>query len=484
MHPAREEPAIDTPDQTSRAGSTAGAGFSRHRFLLAFSLLSVLMGTSAGTAVVVAALYGLSLGADERMLGLIAGSQSVGILVMGLPVGVLVDRYGPTRLFVLGNLLGGAVYGLIPLVPTAEFLLQCMALISFFMPLRFVSLNALFMERLPAIGVSKAGWARAAYMLGLLLVGPLLAARLTEVMDFPSIYRLIAASFGLTVLISPIVFGGRTKPARTTKRLSFRELGSAVALLGQDRQLRRICSAEFMVQALNAYYAFFIIVIAVEILGLSSESASALAAAEGCSMVAALLFLGHPVSRMRPHSVFRIGLAAILAALALLGLARNAPLLWAGGTLLGLGLGMLQIVVISRLARVGARFGQGKVSGLNALVGPSGSFLGSLLGGVFGHALGLQGVFLLFVPLFGLVVWPLLFGEDSHPNRIVRARRWIPRPSLAAALAIALVAGSHPPLPPDFAVLEGKAAELWLKLRSTFEPTPASAAARPDSQPI
>jgi len=445
------------------------------------------MGTSAGTAVVVAALYGLSLGADERMLGLIAGSQSIGILVMGLPVGILVDRYGPTRLFVLGNLLGGTVYGLIPLVPTAEFLLQCMALISFFMPLRFVSLNTVFMERLPAIGVSKAGWARAAYMMGLLLVGPLLAARLTELMDFPSIYRLIAASFGLTVLISPIVFADCAKPGQTVKRLTIREVGTALALLGQDRQLRRVCSAEFMVQALNAYYAFFIIVIAVEVLGLSPESASGLAAVEGCSMVAALLFLGHPVSRMSPHSVFRIGLAAILTALPLLGLGRSAPVLWAGGLLLGLGLGMLQIVVISRLARVGGRFGQGKVSGLTAVVGPSGSFLGSLLGGVFGHSLGLQGVFLLFAPLFGLVVWPLLFGQDSHSNRVASAenpRHWTPRPSLAAALAIALVAGSYPPLPSDLAALEGKAAELWLKLRSALEPKPASAAARPYPQPI
>lgn len=486
---------IETPSSHTESRPTANTrpnrptsdAFPRHHFLLAFSLLSVLMGTSAGTAVVVAALYGLSMGADERMLGLIAGSQSVGILIMGLPVGVLVDRYGPTRLFVLGNVLGGVVYALIPLIRTPEFLLQCMALISFFMPMRFVSINTLFMERLEVVGVSKAGWGRAAYMLGLLLVGPLFAAKLVQVLDFATIYRLIAASFGLTVLLSPIVFSGYVRPARAAKRLNFRDIGASVALLGQDPQLRQICSSEFMVQALNAYYSFFIIVIAIHVIGLNSESASGLVAAEGCSMVAALLFLGHPVSRMGSHVVFRIGLAAILGALLLLGLGPSAPPLWVGGILLGLGLGMLQIVVIARLARVGSRFGQGKVSGLNALVGPSGSFLGSLLGGVFGHTLGLQAVFLLFAPMFVLVVAPLLFARSSNSPRAVRTdstQRRIPKPSLAAALAIALVSASPSPIPPDFSEMEGTAAELWLKLRSAFEPKSASAATRDNSQPI
>ena len=46
-------------------------------------------------------------------------------------------------------------------------------------------------------------------------------------------------------------------------------------------------------------------------------------------------------------------------------------------------------------ARAGARFGHGALSGVNALVGPSGSFLGGVLGGVVGRALGLPAVFLL-----------------------------------------------------------------------------------------
>ncbi|HEX6242777.1 MAG TPA: MFS transporter, partial [Polyangiales bacterium] len=86
----------------------------RHRFLIVFAALSSLMGTSVGIARVTTSLYAVDLGADARVLGLIAASQSVGILVVSMPVGVLVDRYGARIPFLVGSLLAGLVYALIP----------------------------------------------------------------------------------------------------------------------------------------------------------------------------------------------------------------------------------------------------------------------------------------------------------------------------------------------------------------------------------
>lgn len=87
----------------------------RNRFLLTFAVLASLMGTTVGMAQVSASLYAVELGSSKTMLGLIAGSQSIGVLMMSLPIGVLVDRFGPTRPFVLGTLLAGVTYALLPL---------------------------------------------------------------------------------------------------------------------------------------------------------------------------------------------------------------------------------------------------------------------------------------------------------------------------------------------------------------------------------
>lgn len=74
--------------------------------------------------------------------------------------------------------------------------------------------------------------------------------------------------------------------------------------------------------------------------------------------------------------------------------------LWGGGAMLGLGLGLLQIHNLTQFSRVGARLGHGRVAGFSALAGPAGSLVGGLLGGTLGQWIGLQMVFLVFVPLF------------------------------------------------------------------------------------
>lgn len=92
-------------------------------------------------------------------------------------------------------------------------------------------------------------------------------------------------------------------------------------------------------------------------------------------------------------------------ALLLLALAQHLAWLWVGGALLGVGLGLLQIHTLTQFAQLGARLGRGRVSGLSALAGPSGGLVGGLLGGTLGAVVGLQTVFLFFLPVFAGVVW-------------------------------------------------------------------------------
>lgn len=121
---------------------------------IVFALLASLMGTSVGVAKLTTALYAIELKADAFQFGVLVAGQMFGTLFMSLPTGFLVDHFGPWRLFVAGSTPAGATYALVPLVAHPAFLLGCTVAISFFMPLRFVSLNTVFSSR-------SARWVRA-----------------------------------------------------------------------------------------------------------------------------------------------------------------------------------------------------------------------------------------------------------------------------------------------------------------------------------
>jgi hypothetical protein len=87
-----------------------------------------------------------------------------------------------------------------------------------------------------------------------------------------------------------------------------------------------------------------------------------------------------------------------------LGLGDATVALLAGSACLGLGIGLIEIGVIGRMAVLGTQLGQSRMAGLNAVAGPGGALLGGLAGGSLGNWLGLQPVYLLFVPVLWLVM--------------------------------------------------------------------------------
>ncbi|MGZ5055745.1 MAG: MFS transporter, partial [Methylobacter sp.] len=264
----------------------------RNRFLLAFASLSSLMGVGTGLAKMATSLYSIHLGADESMTGLISGAQIIGILFMGLPVGFWVDRIGPTPLFLTGSVLAGLMYITIPQIPSAEFLLICTAVISFFMPLRFISLNTIFMRQLENIGESKAGWYRGSHMMGMFFLGPVVAPSLIEHFHYEGVFYLIGLVIALTIVLSPIVLKSyglkspRTQPHERTK------LRVQLALLYAHPELRQVSLIESCCHGMTMFYSFFIVVIAINDLHLDTALATGLVSVHGMAYVAALFFMG------------------------------------------------------------------------------------------------------------------------------------------------------------------------------------------------
>ncbi|WP_148716133.1 MFS transporter [Chitinolyticbacter meiyuanensis] len=373
----------------------------RHRFLLAFVLLSSLAGLSVGVAKVATSLYALHLAASDIELSLIAGAQSAGILLMSMPIGVLVDQLGPLKLFTFGSVSAGLLYLLTPLLPVPLLLALTAVLISFCMPCRFVSLNAVFMQQLDQVGVAKAGWFRGTHMIGFFLLGPALAVALIAAVDYFGTYALVGLSFFATAALAPLVMRHYTPAAGRT--LSVAAVREQFALLKEDRELARISLIEFVSQAANQYYGFFIVVIALRQFDFSASAAASLVTVQGALFVFALFALGTLLQRVGEHRFYQASFLTIVAALLLLGLSHGAAWLWLGGAALGLGLGMMQTVNISRFARASARLGRGRVAGVNAFVGPAGGLVGSVAGGWLGQSFGLQSTFVLLAPVFLLL---------------------------------------------------------------------------------
>lgn len=385
-----------------------------NRFLLVFAVLASVMGTSVGTAKVVTSLYALHLGATEFQLGLIASGQVFGTLAMSVPVGFLVDHHGPARLFVIGSVLAGVIYVVIPLVPHPAFLLGAVTAIGFFMPMRFVSLNSVFFEQIRTLGEHKAGWYRGTHMTGMFLVGPGLAVALVAAAGFTGTWWLIAASFAFTIVLSPIVLARYARPGRGGRRPSLADIGRDLATLTRDRELRQVNLIDCAAQATNAFNATFIIAIALKVFHRPPSEAAAYVTGHGVVFIATLFVAGLLVRRVGSTRSCLGALAMATVGVTMLALAPEARWLWPGVVLLGFALGLLQTVTLTRIARIGARLGQGKVSGLNLFAGPMGALLGTFLGGLVGQAFGLQRAYLLFVPVHLLLaVW---LARASHPT--------------------------------------------------------------------
>jgi MFS family permease len=385
------------------------------RFILSFMLVASTAGQGLGTAKVATSLFAVALHASDFELGLIAAAQTIGILFMGLPTGVLIKRFGPLLLFSLGSLLAGMWYALAPLIPHAWFLIACSALVSFCMPLRFVSLNTVFMSQLNQIGAAKAGWFRGTHMIGFMLLGPMLAVWLVASLGFVGAFWALAALFMVPVFIAPMMFRDYKVDPATAPRINWQSLVHPLSLLKHEVSLRYTTLIEFASSAAMMYFTFFMVVIAIKNYGFSAPAAASLVTLYGAVYMAALFGMGLLLERLGEKIFYQSGFTLVAAGLLCLAVPLTEHWLWLGAPLLGLGLGAVNVVNMSAFANIGQRVGMANISALSSFAGPVGSLLGSIAGGLLGHVWGLQALFyplaLLFLALVVLVYYRYPFGQ-------------------------------------------------------------------------
>jgi len=378
--------------------------------VLPYMALAMMAGTTAGMLRALSPVFAIHLGASNAQIGVVAGLESLGMAAMTLPAGVLVSRYGPRRVYVIASLIITSVYCLVPWSLSWIVLGAGLCIGGSCMPFRIVSVSSSFLERLRALGRSKAGWYSASGTVGTLLTGPALATFLL------TRYGTTAGYLGVAILFAGMGLGGTVILARNPPpgpRRGFLESFAESARLLRDPVVSAICMIEVSTGLVFAFFSAFIVVTAIRRVGLSEPAAISVRMFEGLVAVATMAVGGFLVKNRPLVWFYRLSLMLIVSGFGMLALAHTYPGLVLATLFLGSGLGITSLINIIRLSASDAP--KSRISSLQLFSSMGGGFLGAMLGGLLTKFLGLQGMFVSGALLYVLLAWRWCFREAITP---------------------------------------------------------------------
>jgi len=374
-------------------------------------LLGVLAGTSNGVAKVVLPLYAAALHATPWQIGLVGGLQFVGMLLLSLPLGALIDRHGSRPLFRLGC-CGGVLLFLAGFsqASTPWQLVICVVLFGVLNPFRMVPTQTEFLHLLPRLGPARAGWQRASQSCDMFFVGPMLGAWLLGLAGYAHTFMLVAAGLLCTLLIGERVLSA-SPPDRGDDASPFLgRLLDQLRIIAGRADLRRTMLIEFLGQVAMSYFTVFVILVAIRRFGMSAQQAAGLVTLQGAAFVLTLLLAGGLVAAWQERTRYRSAFVLLLCAELLFSHPLGPAMLWAGAVLLGLGLGLQHLTSVARFGKLAQELGRGRAGGMFSLAGPSGGLVGAVLGGLLSQHFGMLAGFRVLVVLFAAQLcweWPL-----------------------------------------------------------------------------
>lgn len=394
MHTPAPTPTTDTIDPAA------------HAYLLAFMFLGMLVGVSNGIAKVVLPLYAASLSAPNWQIGLVGGLQFIGMLLLSLPMGAMIEKHGSRVLFRTGCIAGAALYifGFSNATQAWQLILGVLmaGLIS---PMRMVTIQTEFLHLLPRLGPGKAGWQRAANSSGMFFVGPALGALLIGTLGFQATLKVVGAGLLIATLVGERVLAN-TEPGKGAGAPFKQRLANQLQILRSSHELKRSMSIEFFGQMAMSYFTVFAVLLAIRQFHWSPQQAASLVSMQGAVFVATLLLASSVLARWQEASRYALAFMLLLLAQLPFALPSDGAWLWIAAATLGLGLGIQHTTSIARFAALTQQYGRGKVGGLFSFAGPAGNLIGAVVGGwLAGHFSIVAGFRIIAVIYIGLLFW-------------------------------------------------------------------------------
>jgi MFS family permease len=358
--------------------------------------LGLMVGTINGLARVATPLFAVSRGAQPWQVGIVGGLGYMGVLLMALPMGAWIDRHGSRTMFLRGAAVAAVLYLLLPLVGTPWQVIAGAALLGFVLPFRTVPIQTEFLAMLPRLGPAKAGWNRAAFMLGLSFIGPAVSAAVVSSLGFTPLFLLVSATLLLAFIVGRRVLVRRSGIAGLAEDAPLHlRIRRQMALLRDDADFRRTMLIDGLAQMSVAYFVVFAIQMAMHRFGMSLQAAAGLITLQGALYVATLFVGGMLVPRWRTEVRYLVAFVMLLAQSLLYGLGGGAAALWTGAALMGVGVGLQGVTSTTRFAELMKRYGRGRIGGLSSLAPTTGGILGAVVGGVVSQHFGIETGFLL-----------------------------------------------------------------------------------------
>lgn len=368
----------------------------RHAFIAHFLLLSVVSGITIGMGKVVTTFFALHTGASAMQVGFISAMESLGMLLVTVPAGFLISRFGARRIYFISS-LGPALLSLaLPWLGVWYGIALARGLIGLCIPFRIVSMNSSFLEELKKLGSGKAGWYRGALTLGIGFLGPLLGNAFTQHTSYAISYSAIGALFAFMAFYSQVFLPG---PRADTATQSVDEGGifSQVRAMLANVEIGESCLLEFISSSTTSLFSTFILLIAMDVAHLPQERAIWLMLVQGATTVGSLFLLGPLLGGLGRRRAYGVSLICGIGGLLLLGFGANFGALAAGTVSLGVAAALVHLVNMAQLSR--HTMNKSKISGLYNLAQMSGGFTGALIGGVLSHFFALQQLFLVWIPV-------------------------------------------------------------------------------------
>jgi predicted MFS family arabinose efflux permease len=181
-----------------------------------------------------------------------------------------------------------------------------------------------------------------------------------------------------------------------------------------DRNLVEASTAEALALATFSCFNAFIVVNAIRIFHFSPQIASLFVSFEGVIFIATLFTLGKVLEKIEEHHFYLSSIAIVVTGLCLLSCIWHPAFLVAGTLFVGVGLGMFNLVNVTRVANADAD--KGKSAAVFSLFTMLGVILGPIIGGLAGQFFGSWSVFLIFIPIYILLLAILCFRKPLEIN--------------------------------------------------------------------
>ncbi|MFT8314075.1 MAG: MFS transporter [Clostridium sp.] len=381
----------------------------KDKIILGFIILNIISGTSGGILQMVIPLYSLSINASTAQIGIIKGVSGLGMLLLVLPSGFLIDYYGSRKLYIVGSVIGAIIIFTFSFIKLPIFLIIGMGIQGFTNSLRFTSLNAAFFKNLKTIGKKKSGWYKGSMSIGLTFIGPFIGGYIVQNISYKWIFVLIGMMILIPSLILYILSDKSIKSKPENLIQIFKEQYYDLKLLLRNNIIKQTALVESISTACFSTFVTFIIVLVVSNYHLKSIYASWLIIMEGSAFIITVFLGGHLLYKFKASTLYLESFILVIVGTLIVVFQQSITFIALGTIIMGLGLGMTNLITYSRVGEIEGK--KGKISGLFAACTGIGASLGPTIGGFIGQRFSIKFVFLIYVPLFVLLGFYIIFKD-------------------------------------------------------------------------